>query len=126
MTRLRILTTVALAGLCACSLIAKGKGASSSGSSPIAADPDDPPAVKNKLQELEDIEKLLAEARWSDYAVKSKRLHSYFLFDKGLDGQPKRKTIMQRLDALDAKAVATFPRLQALVGEGPRVLEIDA
>jgi hypothetical protein len=125
MTTLRILTTVALAGLCACSLIAKGKGASSSGSSPIAADPDDPPAVKNKLAELEDIEKLLAESRWSDYAVKSKRLHSYFLFEKGLDGQPKREAIMQRLDALDAKAFATFPRLQALVGEGPRVLEVD-
>lgn len=114
-----VLLSLALAG---CSLLPS----TSTKPTSLAADPKDPPAVKNKLEELEDLEKLLAEMRWNDYALKSKRLHSYFLFENGLAGQPKREPIMKRLAALDAQAVATFPRLTPLVGKDPRVLEVDA
>ena len=128
MTATRILMSAALIGLCACSLIAKGKGTggSSPSGSTITADPKDSPAVKNKLKELEDLEKLHVAQRWTDYALGSKRLHSYFLFENGLEGQPKREPIMKRLASLDATAFATFPRLQPILGEGKRVLEVDA
>jgi hypothetical protein len=125
----RLFLSAALIGLSACSLVAKIRGKtgpdapSASGMSPVTADAKDSPAVKNKLSELGALEKLFAEKRWKDYAHESTQLHSYFMFQKGLEGEPKREKIMQRLGALDASAYQMFPRLQVLLGSGARVVE---
>lgn len=127
----RLLLSVALVGLSACSLVAKIKGksagdvASASGASPITADAKDSPAVKNALKDLADLEAVFKEKNWNEYALQSRRLHSYFLFDDGLHGEAKRKKIMKRLGRLDADAFGMFPRLKELVGRGKRVLEAD-
>jgi hypothetical protein len=135
MTTYRVLLSAALIGLSACSLVAKVRGtsgngapsaspaAAAAGASPVAADPKDSAAVKNKLQDLEYLEKQLAQKRWSEYALESMKLQSYFMNGKGLEGEPKRERIVQRLAALDVKAYETFPRLHALVGDGTRVPE---
>lgn len=127
MTSYRLFVTAALLSLGACSLIPKGTlglgDVSPSGASPLTADAKDSPAVKNKLSELSELEKLFAQKRWGDYARQSTRLHSYFMFEKGLAGEAKREKIIARLGGLDASAFKTFPRLQALIGPGTRVVE---
>jgi hypothetical protein len=120
--------SAALVGLCACSLIAKGKtkvAGDSSGAPTVTADANDPPRVKNALAKLEEIEKLLATKKWSDYARESARFHSYFMFEQGLEGERKRGAIIKRLDALDASAFKAFSRLHALVGAGTRVVDVE-
>ena len=128
MTTSRLFMSAALVGLCACSFIAKknplGSGdASSSGDTPITADEKDSPAVKNKLDDLAQIETLLGSKDWTAYARQSTRLRSYFLFENGLSGESKRAAIIKRLDAVDAAAYKTFPRLHAVVGSGVRIVD---
>lgn len=121
------ITSVALVGLCACSFIQKTKSTVGKDSVPdapaVTADDKDSPAVKNKLNDLAELETLLGNKQWTDYAVKSSRLRSYFVFENGLAKESKRDAIIKRLGALDVTAYRTFPRLQALVGNGERVLE---
>lgn len=132
MTTSRLFMTAALAGLCACSFISKknplGGGDASSASAgmpgtPLQADAKDSSAVKNKLDELAQLEALLGKQQWTDYAVRSSRLRSYFLFENGLAGESKRDKIIKRLDAVDAAAYKTFPRLQSLVSSSVRVVD---
>jgi hypothetical protein len=125
-----VFLSAALIGLSACSLVAKVRGksgdadmASASGSSPLMADPKDSPRVKNKLDDLAELEKMFREQRWSDYATQSTRLHTYFEFENGLEGEPKRDKMMRRLGVLDANAFKTFPRLQPLLASSTRVVE---
>jgi hypothetical protein len=131
-----MLMSAALVGLCACSLISKKSPLGSDTTTPtstsvagapaVSADEKDSPVVKNKLRELAEIETLLGKKQWTDYALKSSRLRSYFLFENGLAKESKREAIIKRLDALDAAAYETFPRLHALVGSGVRVVGDDA
>lgn len=124
----RLITSMAFVALGACSLIAKKSPISGSGTgaTPVTADEKDSPAVKNKLAELAELETRLEKKQWTDYARGSSRLRSYFLFENGLSGESKRDAIIKRLDALDAAAYATFPRLQALVGGSTRSVDVAA
>lgn len=120
-------TSAALVGLCACSFLHKTKGGldGAPGAPAVTADDKDSPAVKNKLADLAELETLLGTTRWSDYAVKSSRLRSYFVFENGLAKESKREAIIKRLETLDATAYKAFPRLHALVGTGARIVEKD-